>query len=150
MTPHQLANQQCAAMATDGSCLGVGIDDRLRSVRLWPAQACFVHQKRCTYFETCVAPSVRTMDEGKARDSWLQAIDLYLRRLPDLERGTAKVAIFGKAADEKRGDLTASRLCECGKPMEARHRYCAECSRRRRREANRAAQAAKRGVTVSS
>lgn len=136
MTPHQLANWICAN-ADENGCAGLGIDDKLQTFRLWPRKnRCDVDTKRCIYFEGCVARQVLTLDEGKVRDSYLAAIELYLRRLSDSrERLTAKRTIFGEAPDSRKESLPVSRKCpDCQEPLEARQRYCAKCMKRRRRE----------------
>ena len=138
MTPHQLANKFCANFDSVG-CAGLGILDSGQTVRLWPRRrTCTITQRKCAYFETCVAPHVRNMESGPSRDSWMQAINLYLRRLPAEQRPSAKTAIFGMGPDGRLEDLTSSRKCpECGKPMEARQRLCGICAKFKQREASR-------------
>lgn len=137
MTPHQLASQHCASFDL-GRCVGLGSTDDGHTIRLWPIQPCFAHQCRCSYWETCVAPQVRSLASGVERDSYLQAIRLYLDRIEDsTARATAKRNIFGPQPDEATEMLTPSRLCPiCGKPMAARHRFCDQCAKSRRRQAS--------------
>lgn len=149
MTPHQLASQFCAN-AHDG-CAGLGIDDKLRTIRMWPRrEECTVAKERCPYFETHVAPHVRQLEAGPFRDSVKQAVELYVKRLPLAERRTARLNIYGQHPDEVADKLAGARTCpECGKPMEARRRLCEPCAKSKRRSAWQTANA-KRGMTYNS
>lgn len=150
MTPTQFANQFCANAKT-GGCAGLGINDRLETYRLWPPKPiCTVGQERCPYFETTVAPHVRLLEAGPFRGSILEACMIYIRRLPQEERRTAKINIFGKAPDSVLEGLAPSRKCpSCGKPLEARRRLCEPCSIAARREAARVSMKNKRSSVNS-
>ena len=72
-------------------------------------------QSRCGYFEACVLPLVAR------RPEYAGAADGY-QALPAAMRSARKV-----------------RRCECGAPLARRKRFCADCAKRRRREATRRA-----------
>jgi hypothetical protein len=144
MNPRQLATAHCANIRNGPPCQGIGIRDDGSLFRLWKAKPCDVNRVRCSYFEECVAPSIRGMQHGPTRDSWVKAIWSYLKILKPLEKPRAKEVIFGKFPDAEIERLLALSTRHCGDcqiPVEGSAQYCDPCADKRRRETNRNRQA---------
>jgi hypothetical protein len=124
----ELAHNHCANWRKDGKgCLGAIIDDDLQIRRCTPRLVCLLTSpgKRCQYFEECVMPMARSIEDPVYRQQFEEAVRVYkvLARLPH--------------EDE--------RACPaCGKPMEPGRRFCYVCARARRRANQRELMAARR------
>lgn len=152
MTPLQLASGYCANFA-NSSCLGLGISDSGKTIRLWKETKCSVSSKRCPYLESSVAPHIRYLISEKwpTKNSWLQAIKRYLQQIPDpLERAKAKLNIFGPSPDDTLDSALLTNSCNsCNAPIPPRKRFCPACSKQRRRNSTRAS-VSKHRSSVSS
>jgi len=137
MTPLQLANAECANLR-DSTCQGIGIRDNGSLLRLWKPKPCDVNSCRCIYFEDSVAAGIRSMPSGPKRDSWLKAIESYLKNLNPLQRGPSKTIIFGDHPDEAIENMAQTKSCQkCQKPVEGIRRFCPSCADENQRAANR-------------
>lgn len=130
MTPLQMAAAECANMA-GGACDGARFGDDLTPLPGKPQPKCLLAVgQRCDYFEACVMP------------------------MADMATDPAKSKAFMGAADEYKFQhhiSGLSRRCpECGGPVPARKRYCADCTSKRRRRTFRDAQSRIRGLGVNS
>jgi hypothetical protein len=112
MTPYDMAREQCANFIGAGCIFerpgihreGVCVLGRL--------------QKRCTYFEKAVLALVDRMPRyAGVRNQYRDAVKIGAK--------DSASPVFSMEED---------RRCLCGKAREARHRYCPECSDKRRRE----------------
>ncbi len=115
MTPLQFAHEECANYQPDGSCLGAVIEDDLTMRRCRPLSRCaLVDEKRCAYFEECVAPMADMVSDPR-RAVRLQEAGRNYRAMTHQKSKTV-------------------RACpECGQPMAPRKRFCPVCSRKRRK-----------------
>ena len=118
----ELARDHCANWRKDGKgCLGAIIDDDLQIRRCTPRLVCLLTSpgQRCQYFEECVMPMARSIEDPVYRQQFEDAVRLY------------KAAAALAYADE--------RACPvCGKPMEPRRRFCHVCAKARHRANQRA------------
>jgi hypothetical protein len=122
MTLLQIAREQCANWRSDGKgCLGAIIDDDLQIRRCCPRPTCLmsVAGQRCRYFEDCVMPMERSIENPVYRQAFEEAVRLY------------RVAAKLPYADERPCPV-------CGRPMEPRRRFCHACARARHRANQRA------------
>jgi len=121
MTALQIAYAECANWRKDGKgCLGAIIDDDLQIRRCYPRAKCVLGTpgERCLYFEECVAPMARSIYDPPRREQFEAAVRDY--------RLAAKLP----CAEERRCPM-------CGRPMEARQRFCRLCAAARRKETKR-------------
>jgi hypothetical protein len=113
----ELAHNHCANWRKDGKgCLGAIIDDDLQIRWCMPRPVCLLTtpRQRCQYFEECVMPMVRSIEDPAYRQEFEEAVRLY------------KVAVGLPYADE--------RGCPgCGRPMEPGKRFCHLCAKARHR-----------------
>jgi hypothetical protein len=117
MTALQIAQAECANWRKDGKgCLGAIIDDDLQIRRCCPKPKCVLGTpgERCLYFEECVAPMWRTMEDPVRKEEFGEAVRQYrlAAKLPSLElRGCPR----------------------CGRLIGRRKRYCSMCAAAQRR-----------------
>lgn len=130
VTPLQFIRDECANRQPDGSCTGAMIDDDLRIRLLRPLSRCLVaDNRRCPYFEVCVAPMAGMVTEP--------------RRAAPIQEAVAEYRRITKQGE----DLT--RQCpECGGSMRRGKKYCPRCADARRKASNRAAQDRRRHTPV--
>jgi len=118
MTALHIATEHCANWRKDGKgCLGAMIDDDLQIRRCIPRPRCLLGTPgaRCLYFEECVAPMARSLEDLRRREEFAAAVRDY--------RLAAKLP------------HAAERPCpRCGRAMEPRARFCDVCSTTRRKE----------------
>ena len=140
MTPLQSASHWCANFGVSG-CAGLGLDDKCQTYRWRDLQDCNIAASRCIYWETCVAPMVRTAEAGQHREELVEAVGLYLKRIHGAEYPAARLNIWGGLpGDGNHKRQSNDRKCPgCGKPLEARKRLCPACAKSRRRESTKAA-----------
>jgi hypothetical protein len=121
MTPQQLARDHCANWRNDGKgCLGAIIDDDLQIRRCCPKPRCLLTSpvQRCLYFEECVMPLARSIENPLQRQLFEEAVRQY-RLAANLPRAQ-------------------TRLCPaCRRSMEPRRRFCPVCAAARRKASNR-------------
>src|SRR5512137_2786481 len=90
MTPLQIAREHCANWQCDGSCLGAMIDDDLQIRRCRPKPKCVVGTTgvRCQYFEECLLPMGRSIDNPNYRQQFEEGIQQYrlANKMPDPEK----------------------------------------------------------------
>ena len=117
MTALQIAYTHCANWRKDGKgCLGAMIDDDLQIRRCIPRPKCVLGTpgERCLYFEECVAPMARSIENPAQREEFSQAVRDY--------RLAAKLP-----AHEERQCPTCRRL------IRPRERFCRLCAAAQRR-----------------
>jgi hypothetical protein len=122
MTLLQVAQAHCANWRKDNNgCLGAVIDDNLQIRRCCPKPECTLATagQRCCYFEECVMPMARSIDNPACRQRFEEAVRQY------------RVAAKLPYADERSCPV-------CGRPMEPRRRFCHACARARHRANQRA------------
>lgn len=118
MTALQIAYAHCANWRKDGKgCLGAIIDDDLQIRRCVPRPKCVLGTpgERCLYFEECVAPMARSIDNAARREEFSAAVREYrlAAKLPSHEE----------------------RACpSCGRLIGPRERYCRLCAAAQRRQ----------------
>ena len=130
MTPLQMANAECPNL-NNGACDGMRFDDKLKPLPGKALDRCWLAaDKRCDYFEECVMPMAAIVSAPVKSKSYINAADSYriLHRLSGVTR----------------------QCPECGRPLPARHRLCADCVAKHRRQTTRTAMRRIRGVAVSS
>ena len=115
MTPLQFVSAECANLEPDGSCRGIMINRDLSMPPATPRPRCLIaERKRCTYFETCVAPMADWVTEPR-RAASLQAAVAEYRRMTNQ-------------------NPAAARPCPaCGEPLAKGRRFCARCADARRK-----------------
>ena len=123
MTVLQIARDHCANWGTDGKgCLGAIIEDDGAIRRCIPKPKCVLSTpgQRCPYFEECVAPMARSIQNPRVREEFSEAIRQY--------RLAAKLP------------CAQERPCpSCGRAVGPRKRFCFACAAERRRTCTRAA-----------
>ena len=136
MTPLQLAKTECSNYIQETcGCQGLNIKDDGSLVTFPAPLVCSLHSKngRCTFFEQIVLPLANSWrppyigknTEDRHREG-LEAVKLYRK-----SHGLIRVA---------------ERPCPiCSKPMATRKQFCHECSKKRRLEQIKRAEA-KRGA----
>ena len=78
MTPLQFAREECANHQPDGSCLGAWINEDLSITRGDPKPRCLLAEgKRCRYFEECVAPMARMVNDPRRATALRDAVTQY-------------------------------------------------------------------------
>lgn len=117
MTALQIARDHCANWLGDGKgCLGAMIDDDLQIRRCCPKPKCVVGRpgQRCLYFEECVAPMMRSIENARLREDFTAAVREYRRaaNLPAREERCCRI---------------------CNRPLQARQRFCRLCAAARHR-----------------
>jgi hypothetical protein len=130
MTLLQIVREHCANWRSDGKgCLGAILDDDLQVRHCWrrPTCALSVVGERCRYFEECVLPMGRSIENPVYQQAFEEAVRLY--------RVRAKLAY----ADERPCPV-------CGRAMEPRRRFCHACARARHRANQRGWVAARRAA----
>jgi ribosomal protein S27AE len=122
MTPLQFVSAECANLEPDGSCRGIMINRDLSMPPATPRPRCLIaERKRCTYFETCVAPMADWVTEP--------------RRAASLQ---AAVAEYREVTNQK---AVAARPCPaCGGAMQKGKQRCPRCAAASRLAANRTRQ----------
>jgi len=116
MTPLQFAREECANYQSDGSCLGVVIEDDLSVRRCDSKPKCLLAApKRCGYFEECVAPMADMAGDPR------RAVALQVA-----------VAEYRQATNQK--PLAARPCPECGLPLQRGKQLCPACAARRRKD----------------
>ncbi len=132
MTPLQIAREHCANWRKDGKgCLGAIIDDDLQIRRCYPRPTCLlaVAGQRCHYFEECVMPMGRSIENPVCRQSFEEAVRGY--------QLTVKLP------------YARERPCPvCRRPMKPRRRFCHACAKERHRANQRAWVAARRATAT--
>ena len=122
MTVLQIAGDHCANWRTDGKgCLGAIIEDDGAIRRCIPKPKCVLSTpgQRCPYFEECVAPMARSIQNPNYRQQFEEALRAYrlAAKLPSPEK----------------------RVCPlCRRVLQLRRRFCYVCAATRRRESARA------------
>ena len=126
----QIAKAHCANWRRDGvGCLGAIIDDDLQIHGCCPKAGCSVGVlgQRCRYFEECVMPMARCIDNPVNRQQFEDAVRQYC------------VAAKLPYADERPCPV-------CGRAMEPRRRFCHACARAKHRANQRAWVASRRAA----
>ena len=129
MSPFQMAKAECAAMVDNG-CDGMRIDNALKVTQVKGLKRCLLlDDQRCPYFEACVMPMAAMVTDPVRSQSLMDAASAYriMHRISDVVR-----------------------QCECGRPLPARRRMCADCAAKRRKLTYRAAQYRLRHLSVNS
>ena len=114
MTPLQMANAECPNL-NNGACDGMRFDDKLKPLPGKALDRCLLADgKRCDYFEECVMPIAAMVSDSTKSKSYMGAADSYriLHRLSGVTR----------------------QCPECGRPLPARKRLCADCTAKHRKE----------------
>ena len=114
-TPLQMANAECPNLNPDGSCLGARFSEALEPLPSRPQPKCrLADDKQCKYFEEFVMPMAAIVSDPAKSKSYLEAVAEY------------------KFQHHISG---LSRRCpECGGPLPARKRFCADCTSRHRKK----------------
>ena len=118
MTVLQIARDHCANWRTDGKgCLGAIIEDDGAIRRCIPKPKCVLSTpgQRCPYFEECVAPMARSIQNPRVREEFTQAVRDY------------RLATKLPCAQERPCPV-------CRRAMGPRERFCFACAAQRRRE----------------
>ena len=125
MTPLQLARAECANHKNN-ACTGMDIKPDGRLVRgTFGGPSCQLsNDRRCTCFETAVAPMAEYVTDPKKAKSYAEAVFAYRRRHPQM-------------------DLALKRTCPgCQETaIGGRDKYCPACLEKRRAQAQEKAQA---------
>jgi hypothetical protein len=130
MTPLQMANAECPNW-NQGACSGAIIADDLTPLPGRPLAKCaLADNKRCEYFEECVQPLADMVSEPTKSKSYLAAVAGY--------KFQHHITGFYR------------RCPECGVPLQARKRFCTDCTAKRRRNTFREAQRRNRDMAVNS
>jgi hypothetical protein len=110
-----MIRDECSNHQPDGSCLGMMINDDLSITRGHALPRCLIaDNKRCPFFEECVAPMVRNVTDPRRNRALKEAVMIYQMQ-------------------HKNAVTTGRRCPECGLPIEARQRLCRECADKRRK-----------------
>lgn len=122
MTPLQIAKANCANYTETGACLGAIIEDDLRILKCNPKPKCTVGISgvRCVYFEDCVLPFSKWIENPNQRQAWLEAARDYRlsANVPSVEKRRCPI---------------------CKRIMESRRRFCHICAKVKRTQQRRLA-----------
>lgn len=130
MTPLQLAHAECANW-NNGACDGMRFDDNLAPLPGKALPKCLLASgQRCDYFEECVLPMAAMVSDPARAKAYLAAAADY----------KFQHHISGHAR----------RCPDCGGPLPARKKFCADCAAKRRRNTFRESQSRIRGLAVNS
>jgi hypothetical protein len=125
-----MAREECANFSPDASCMGMMFGEKTTQKPLWvrlPSRCVILDNKPCAYFEEHVLSVAEMATEPRRSGALLEAS--YIYRMAH-------------------GRQVVTRACPaCGGQLPKRHRFCPDCSLKKRKESNKVSQRRKRGMS---